>query len=676
MSWPSPLKPLPELPAAQDKRGWPWTAPRFQRKTALPGLPRITVITPTLNQGTFLEATLRSVLLQGYPNLEYIVIDGGSTDQSLEILHRYSQHLSYWVSERDCGQAHAINKGLARSSGEVLGWLNSDDLLLPGSLLRIGRALAQHPEWMVVTGLRRVIDSGGAWHRNWVRHLPTPRNLRTYCSVAQETVYWRRSVYAWLGPLDESFHYALDYEYWLRMLAAGFAFQLLPSYLGAYREHPASKSATQHHVYHNEIARLARHHGVCRDEDDLLCRRGKAWLQGLTLLEDLGPTPVLDYPGATTALLQHLETPQTSRLLSLYQRYRRLRPRHGQKPRHSRFTALLRAAVGEWRQQTVEGILDPYLAPANPLGQPRWTCAEATLTPRQRLKIDGLAVGEGWSFVERSSAHVYRWADNHAEILVTRPSGRRRTLRLWLESGPSLGWQAFPLEVRSGAGELVLARTVASQDTLTLGLPLATTPTTDVHCFRLVVPSTDRPASVEDLRVLNFRLIDLSWQEDSRLYDLPLPGGFTLQIALEPDDITPPSAVQQLLAGKSRKEVPRDGLFIGHGWLAPARSLAGRRFRWAVGQSEIVVTGASRLRATLALHVAAEGEQTLGVRLLSAEGECVGQALLQGEAHIDFDLPLAVGATQIFTLELTGAAGGPNPASAVPCCQVFSLAWA
>src|SRR5437870_1420981 len=139
---------LNELPSPPpDKTGWPWTAETPPLPPARPdgsAWPRISIVTPSYNQGQFIEETIRSVLLQGYPDLEYTIIDGGSTDQSIEIIKKHEPWLTYWVSEQDRGQAHAINKGLSRSTGEIFQWINSDDVLLSGALFELAAAYSGH----------------------------------------------------------------------------------------------------------------------------------------------------------------------------------------------------------------------------------------------------------------------------------------------------------------------------------------------------------------------------------------------------------------------------------------------------------------------------------------------------------------------------------------------------
>ncbi|GAI34604.1 unnamed protein product, partial [marine sediment metagenome] len=153
---------LPPPPAG--KTGWPWIEESPQLPDTLPDgslWPRVSIITPSYNQGQFIEETIRSVLLQGYANLEYIIMDGGSTDDSVEIIRKYEPWLTYWVSEPDRGQAHAIDKGFARSTGEILAWLNSDDTYLPGAIAKSVRLLNDDPNAEAICGGELQIDSQG-----------------------------------------------------------------------------------------------------------------------------------------------------------------------------------------------------------------------------------------------------------------------------------------------------------------------------------------------------------------------------------------------------------------------------------------------------------------------------------------------------------------------------------
>jgi glycosyltransferase involved in cell wall biosynthesis len=467
---------------------------------------------PSLDQGEFLEAALRSVLLQDGPEVELIVVDGGSRDGSVEVLEKYDPWLSRWTSEPDRGQAHAINKGFARATGDAVGWLNSDDLLLPGALDRIAAAFVRRGDVSVVCGFRKVLDAGGAFVRNWVRDLPTAHYLRHYCCVAQETVYWRREVLERLGPLDESFHYALDYDYWLRMLAAGYELTPLPAYLGAFREHPSSKTASRLDLYHLEMHGIYRHYGMGRNEEEVQRQLGEAWFYRLALLEDLCETRAFGRAGVALAFLRLLERPRAGAAAAeLYRRYRAVRPRGS--GAGSRVRAAAAALAGGLLRTPVPGTVAPKVLRSSPLGRTRLTGAEAAELPAEELEPDGLAVGAGWSFVETSSGRVYRWADNDAEIVVTRPSGKRRCLRIDLESGPSLDWQPYPLEVLDEDGRVLLRRTMAPRDFLSL--PLSLEAGERFRCIRLRVPSRGRPASAADSRVLNFRATHIAFIEAS-----------------------------------------------------------------------------------------------------------------------------------------------------------------
>ncbi|HSO12392.1 MAG TPA: glycosyltransferase family 2 protein [Anaerolineales bacterium] len=214
--------------------------------------PKMTIITPSLNQGQFIDATIRSVISQEYPNLEYIIMDGGSSDNTLAILHSYSDRVK-WVSEKDEGQTNAINKGLYMASGEVLAYLNADDLLLPGTLIKVAQKFMENPGAVWITGKCRIINEND----REVRGLITAYKNLYLCMhhrslllitdyISQPATFWRADVFRDLGPLDESLHYAMDYEYWLR-LNAKFPLVIIPEYLAAFRVHSQSKNTNVGH---------------------------------------------------------------------------------------------------------------------------------------------------------------------------------------------------------------------------------------------------------------------------------------------------------------------------------------------------------------------------------------------------------------------------------------------
>ena len=181
-------------------------------------LPLVSIVTPSYNQAKFLEATILSVLEQDYPRIEYFVMDGGSTDGSLEILQKYASRLSGWVSEKDQGQTDAINKGFARSSGEILAWLNSDDTYEPGTVAAAVEALRARGDIGMVYGDANFIDENGRVIGRFPAAQTDARRLRRgYVHIPQQASFWRAELWKRVGPLDPAFYFAMDYDLWVRL---------------------------------------------------------------------------------------------------------------------------------------------------------------------------------------------------------------------------------------------------------------------------------------------------------------------------------------------------------------------------------------------------------------------------------------------------------------------------
>lgn len=207
------------------------------------GDPRITIVVPSFNQGAFLVDTLKSLINQNYPNLELIVVDGGSSDQSVEVIKEFASDIHWWVSEPDKGQAHAINKGMAHATGEILAWLNSDDCLMPGALFRVAKYFMASVDTDVVYGHRVLINEDGLDIGKWI--MPGHHEfLLTYADyIPQETMFWRAELWQKVGAeVDESFRFALDWELIRRFIDAGAQFQLIPVFLGQFRLHELQKT--------------------------------------------------------------------------------------------------------------------------------------------------------------------------------------------------------------------------------------------------------------------------------------------------------------------------------------------------------------------------------------------------------------------------------------------------
>lgn len=204
--------------------------------------PRITIVTPSFNQGDFLEETIRSVLEQNYPDLEYFVMDGGSTDQSVAILKKYEHVLSGWVSEPDGGQAAAINKGLERATGDYVAFINSDDVLKPGALQEVAKiAATTNADW--ICGAVHIF---GNLHDYGIR-LPNPsRNIADWlvyrAQIPQQGSFWKNSVVKKVGVMHTDLSYAFDLEYWIRLIAAGFYPTICTKTLAGFRIHEITKS--------------------------------------------------------------------------------------------------------------------------------------------------------------------------------------------------------------------------------------------------------------------------------------------------------------------------------------------------------------------------------------------------------------------------------------------------
>ncbi|MFM8270851.1 MAG: glycosyltransferase family 2 protein [Gemmata sp.] len=236
----------------------------YHRKPTLNNPPTISIATPSYNQGAFLEHTIRSVLGQEYPRLQYVVQDGGSTDDSVAVMERYRDKLFRFESRKDKGQSQAINLGLAGTTGEIMAYLNSDDLLLPGALHTVAHYFETHPDVDVVYGHRVVIDSGGRELGRWVLPRHDDAMLKWADYVPQETMFWRRRLWDKVGGIDESFRFAMDWDLLLRFQAAGAKMVRLPRFLGAFRVHTSSKTVSAvTSTGYEEMQRLRRRvHGT------------------------------------------------------------------------------------------------------------------------------------------------------------------------------------------------------------------------------------------------------------------------------------------------------------------------------------------------------------------------------------------------------------------------------
>jgi len=233
----------------------------YERVGITLNLPRITIVTPSYNQGRYLEQTILSVLSQRYPNLEYLVMDGGSTDNSVEIIRRYADRLAYWQSKPDGGQASAIAKGFEMASGTILGWLNSDDLLLPGCLLTVANMFPQDGKTVALAGRCIIIGSSGEplkvnlpIQRTWAKMLFYGHGL------PQMATFWTRNAYELAGGLDISLRFCFDADLFVKLRRIG-KIAVSTDYLSAFRLHPNSKTSTMQDIHQMEMQLIRERFG-------------------------------------------------------------------------------------------------------------------------------------------------------------------------------------------------------------------------------------------------------------------------------------------------------------------------------------------------------------------------------------------------------------------------------
>lgn len=219
--------------------------------------PKISVITPSFNQAAYLERTILSVLDQDYPNIEYIIIDGGSTDGSVDIIRQYAHRLTHWVSEPDRGQAHAINKGLQQATGKWVAWQNSDDFFYPGTFLQLAQMAAIEPDADLIIGNMNLIDKDDMLLRDIKYVRPTYLSMLAEGMVlTNQAAFWKRDVHLQIGFLNESLDCAFDFDWFLRLLQHKRKSIHVPRAWGALRLHDETKSSNRQNVFQAETKKI------------------------------------------------------------------------------------------------------------------------------------------------------------------------------------------------------------------------------------------------------------------------------------------------------------------------------------------------------------------------------------------------------------------------------------
>jgi glycosyltransferase involved in cell wall biosynthesis len=264
--------------------------------------PRISIVTPSFNQARYIHHTVRSVLLQDYPDLEYMIFDGGSTDGTAKILAPYLNRLTHYQSAPDHGQSDAIASGFDRSTGQIMAWLNSDDMLAPGALHFVAQYFSEHPEVDALYSHRCIVGENNNVRSYWI--LPEHHDylMRRWDMIPQETCFWRRSLFEKCGNLNRSYHFALDYDLLLRFMSQG-RFARVNRFLGAFRKHKEAKTLRLLRTEgREEIQKVRREHGINISPPEKLVGAlffrwvvGRGWLHAIRRHTLPGAFPGVNY---------------------------------------------------------------------------------------------------------------------------------------------------------------------------------------------------------------------------------------------------------------------------------------------------------------------------------------------------------------------------------------------
>lgn len=257
----------------------------------------ICIVTPSFKSGCYIEDTIKSVVEQGYPRLQYVIQDGGSDDETVLIIQKYEETLEAWESRPDNGQAHAINLGFGKAQGDIMAWLNADDLLLPGTLEYINSFFLENPSVDVVYGHRVLIDSNNDEIGRWILPPHCHQTITWHDFIPQETLFWRRSIWEKAGGrIADEMQFAMDWEFLLRLREVGANFVRLPRFTGAFRVHPDMKSIKDvSTVGVQEMDMLRKRYRDPDVDDDQLEHHIRSYLRYHLLLDRLYKCKVIKY---------------------------------------------------------------------------------------------------------------------------------------------------------------------------------------------------------------------------------------------------------------------------------------------------------------------------------------------------------------------------------------------